>query len=148
MAVPGLASWGAMARARAAWPRRRGGGGLAVEGYLALRERVLESGPGALDDFYAAALRLAGQRADDWRDRWQAGALATAELTGDHLDEISAGVAGAPGRGRPVADRAPRGRAELRDVRPAHHLPGRAGRARRLSLASIRARSLLTVVVT
>jgi mannose-6-phosphate isomerase-like protein (cupin superfamily) len=72
--------------------RRRAG--LAVEGYLALRERVLESGPGALDDFYAAALRLAGQRADDWRDRWQAGALATAELTGDHLDEIGAGVAG------------------------------------------------------
>ena len=76
----------------AAAARRRAG--LAVEGYLALRERVLESGPGALDDFYAASLRLAGQRADDWRDRWQAGALATAELTGDHLDEISAGVAG------------------------------------------------------
>lgn len=67
---------------------------LAVEGYLALRERVLESGPGALDDFYAAALRLAGPRTDDWRDRWQAGALATAELTGEHLDEIGAGVAG------------------------------------------------------
>jgi Cupin domain len=76
----------------AAAARRRAG--LAVEGYLALRERVLESGPGALHDFYAAALRLAGQRADDWRDRWQAGALATAELTGDHLDEIGAGVAG------------------------------------------------------
>ena len=76
----------------AAAARRRAG--LAVEGYLALRERVLESGPGALDDFYAAALRLAGQRADDWRDRWRAGALATAELTGDHLDEIGAGVAG------------------------------------------------------
>jgi len=76
----------------AAAARRRAG--LAVEGYLALRERVLESGPGALADFYAAALRLAGQRADDWRDRWQAGALATAELTGDHLDEIGAGVAG------------------------------------------------------
>ncbi|MFZ0078160.1 MAG: cupin domain-containing protein [Trebonia sp.] len=76
----------------AAAARRRAG--LAVEGYLTLRERVLESGPGALDDFYAAALRLAGQRADDWRDRWQAGALATAELTGDHLDEIGAGVAG------------------------------------------------------
>jgi hypothetical protein len=76
----------------AAAARRRAS--IAVEGYLALRERVLESGPGALDDFYAAALRLAGQRADDWRDRWQAGALATAELTGDHLDEISAGVAG------------------------------------------------------
>jgi mannose-6-phosphate isomerase-like protein (cupin superfamily) len=76
----------------AAAARRRAG--LAVEGYLALRERVLESGPGALDDFYAAALRLAGQRADDWRGRWRAGALATAELTGDHLDEIGAGVAG------------------------------------------------------
>jgi mannose-6-phosphate isomerase-like protein (cupin superfamily) len=76
----------------AAAARRRAS--LAVEGYLALRERVLESGPGALGDFYAAALRLAGQRADDWRDRWRAGALATAELTGGHLDEIGAGVAG------------------------------------------------------
>jgi len=79
-------------KAVAAAARKRAG--LAVEGYLALRERVLESGPGALDDFYAAALRLTGQRADDWRDRWRAGALATAELTGDHLDEIGAGVAG------------------------------------------------------
>jgi mannose-6-phosphate isomerase-like protein (cupin superfamily) len=76
----------------AAAARRRAS--LAVEGYLALRERVLESGPDALDDFYAAALRLAGQRADDWRDRWRAGALATAELTGEHLNEIGAGVAG------------------------------------------------------
>jgi len=76
----------------AAAARRRAS--LAIEGYLELRSRVLESGPGALGDFYAAALRLAGRRADDWRDRWQAGALATAELTGDHLDEIGAGVAG------------------------------------------------------
>jgi mannose-6-phosphate isomerase-like protein (cupin superfamily) len=72
--------------------RRRAG--LAVEGYLALRERVAASGPGALDDFYAAALRLTGHRAGDWRDRWRAGALATAELTGEHLDEISASVPG------------------------------------------------------
>jgi hypothetical protein len=78
--------------AAAAAARRRAS--LAVEGYLALRERVLDAGPGALDDFYAAALRLAGQRAGDWRDRWRAGALATAELTGDHLDEIGAGIAG------------------------------------------------------
>ena len=67
---------------------------LAVEGYLALRARVAESWPGALDDFYAAALRLTGRYTDDWRDRWRAGALATAELTGGHLDEIGAGVAG------------------------------------------------------
>jgi mannose-6-phosphate isomerase-like protein (cupin superfamily) len=76
----------------AAAARRRAS--LAVEGYLALREQVLESGPDALDDFYAAALRLAGQRTDDWRDRWRVGALATAELTGEHLNEIGAGVAG------------------------------------------------------
>jgi mannose-6-phosphate isomerase-like protein (cupin superfamily) len=76
----------------AAAARRRAG--LAIEGYVALRERVLESGPGALGDFYAAALRLTGHLAGDWRDRWRAGALATAELTGDHLDEISASVPG------------------------------------------------------
>ena len=130
----------------AAAARRRAG--LAVEGYLALRERVLESSPGALDDFYAAALRLAGQRADDWRDRWQAGALATAELTGDHLDEISAGVAGhldAAGLWRierPAEERS------YGMCGQAHHLPGSAGRARRLSLALIRTRSLLAVVAT
>jgi mannose-6-phosphate isomerase-like protein (cupin superfamily) len=78
--------------ALAAAARRRAS--LAIEGYLALRDRVAASGPGALDDFYAAALRLTGHRAGDWRDRWRAGALATAELTGEHLDEISASVPG------------------------------------------------------
>ena len=67
---------------------------LAVEGYLGLRSRVAAEGPGALGDFYAAALRLAGGHAAGWRDRWRAGALATAELTGEHLDEISAAVPG------------------------------------------------------
>lgn len=76
----------------AAAARRRAS--LAVEGYLALRERVAERGPAGLDDFYAAALRLAGDHAAGWRDRWRAGALAAAELTGAHLDEIGAGVAG------------------------------------------------------
>jgi mannose-6-phosphate isomerase-like protein (cupin superfamily) len=78
--------------ALAAAARRRAS--LAIEGYLTLRERAALSGPGALDDFYAAALRLTGHRAGDWRDRWRAGALATAELTGEHLDEISASVPG------------------------------------------------------
>jgi len=67
---------------------------LAIEGYLVLREQVADKGPAALDDFYAVALRLAGGHADDWRERWRAGALATAELTGVHLDEIGAGMAG------------------------------------------------------
>jgi mannose-6-phosphate isomerase-like protein (cupin superfamily) len=82
----------ALAASTAERARRRAS--LAVEGYLALRERVAESGPGALDDFYAAALRLKGHLAGDWRDRWRAGALTTAELTGEHLDEISASVPG------------------------------------------------------
>ncbi|HLH82121.1 MAG TPA: cupin domain-containing protein [Trebonia sp.] len=76
----------------AAAARRRAA--LAVEGYLALREQVAEKGPGALDGFYAAALRLAGGRAAGWRDLWRAGALAAAELTGEHLDAIGAGVPG------------------------------------------------------
>jgi len=82
----------ALAASTAELARRRAS--LAIEGYLALRERVTASGPGALDDFYAAALRLTGHLAGTWRDRWRAGALATAELTGEHLDEISAGVPG------------------------------------------------------
>jgi hypothetical protein len=65
-----------------------------VEGYLALRDQVAARGPAALDDFYAAALRLTAGRAADWRDRWHAGALAAAELTGGHLAEIGARVAG------------------------------------------------------
>ena len=67
---------------------------LAVEGYLKLRDEVADRGPAALDDFFAAALRLAAPQVPDWRDRWQAGALATAELTGTHLDEVAEGVPG------------------------------------------------------
>ncbi|HXT89868.1 MAG TPA: cupin domain-containing protein [Trebonia sp.] len=76
----------------AAAARRRAS--LAVEGYLALRERVAADGPAALDDFYAAALRLTSGQADDWQERWRAGAMATAALTGDHLAEIGAQVVG------------------------------------------------------
>jgi mannose-6-phosphate isomerase-like protein (cupin superfamily) len=76
----------------AAAARRRAS--LAIEGYLALRERVLESGPGALGDFYAAALRLTTGRAANWKDLWRAGPLATAALTGDHLAEIGGQVVG------------------------------------------------------
>lgn len=78
--------------ALAAAARRRAS--LAVEGYLALRDQVTDRGPAALGDFYAAALRLTGDLAADWRDRWRAGALATAELTGEHLTEIGAQVTG------------------------------------------------------
>jgi mannose-6-phosphate isomerase-like protein (cupin superfamily) len=78
--------------ALAAAARRRAS--LAVEGYLALRDQVADRGPAALGDFYAAALRLTGDLAAGWRDRWRAGALATAELTGEHLTEIGAQATG------------------------------------------------------
>jgi mannose-6-phosphate isomerase-like protein (cupin superfamily) len=78
--------------ALAAAARRRAA--LAIEGYLDLRAAVAENGPGALEEFYAAALALRGGDADGWRDRWRAGALATAELTGTHLDEIGSRVPG------------------------------------------------------
>jgi mannose-6-phosphate isomerase-like protein (cupin superfamily) len=66
----------------------------AVAGYLQLRAQVAERGPGALEGFYAQALRLVAARAPDWRERWQAGARGTAELTGEHLDNIAAEVTG------------------------------------------------------
>ena len=64
---------------------------LAIEGYLALRDQVATDGPGALDDFFAAAVRLVAGRVPQWRERWRAGALAAATLTGTHLDSIAAG---------------------------------------------------------
>lgn len=72
---------------------------LAVEGYLELRAAVAEKGPEALEGFYAMALALKSELEPDWRDRWRAGALASAELTGTHLDEIGARVPGHLARG-------------------------------------------------
>jgi mannose-6-phosphate isomerase-like protein (cupin superfamily) len=92
-ALPGGDGDGAAAdEAIAAAARRRAR--LAVEGYLALRDQVAAGGPAALGDFYAAALRLTGNRAADWRGRWRAGALSVAELTGEHLAEIGAQAVG------------------------------------------------------
>jgi Cupin domain len=66
---------------------------LAIEGFLVLRDQVAEEGPAALDPFYAAALKLITGHAADWQERWRAGPMATAELTGVHLDGIAAGAA-------------------------------------------------------
>jgi mannose-6-phosphate isomerase-like protein (cupin superfamily) len=62
---------------------------LSIEGYLALRDQ----GPAALEGFFAAAVRLAAARVPQWRERWQAGALGAAVLTGRHLDQIAGGDA-------------------------------------------------------
>jgi mannose-6-phosphate isomerase-like protein (cupin superfamily) len=66
---------------------------LAIDGYLALREQVAEEGPAALDGFFAAAVRLVSGRVPQWRERWQAGPLGTAALTGSQLDKIADGDA-------------------------------------------------------
>lgn len=63
---------------------------LALEGYLALRDRVAAQGPDALADFYAAAVRLVSGRVPGWRDLWQVGAHRAAEVTGRQLDLIAA----------------------------------------------------------
>jgi mannose-6-phosphate isomerase-like protein (cupin superfamily) len=63
---------------------------LAIEGFLALRD----AGPEALAGFFAAAVRLVAGRVPQWRERWQAGALATAAATGGQLDQLADGDAG------------------------------------------------------
>ena len=84
---------------------------LAIVGYLAMRE----AGPAALEAFFAAAVRLVGGRVPEWRERWQAGALGAAALTGRHLDRIAAGDAAHLGAG------------VLRQSRPGGHGPRRYG---------------------
>lgn len=64
---------------------------LAIEGY-----RALFRADGAVDDgrlarLHARAVALVTHRAPDWRDRWEAGALAVARETGDRLDALEAG---------------------------------------------------------
>jgi mannose-6-phosphate isomerase-like protein (cupin superfamily) len=63
---------------------------LAIEGYLALRD----AGPQAVAGFFAAAVRLVAGQVPQWRERWQAGALEAAALTGRRLDQIADGHAG------------------------------------------------------
>ncbi len=63
---------------------------LALTGFLELRQ----SGGAALDEFYAAALALKRDLLDDWEKRWRSGALASAELTGEHLDRLRDGDLG------------------------------------------------------
>jgi mannose-6-phosphate isomerase-like protein (cupin superfamily) len=87
--VPGQAPAGESPADRA---RRRAS--LAVAGYLELRAQVADRGAAALEGFYAQALRLVTGRAPDWRERWHAGALGVAGLTGQHLDNIAAEVTG------------------------------------------------------
>ncbi|KND36050.1 cupin domain-containing protein [Streptomyces acidiscabies] len=61
---------------------------LALEGY-----RVLRESPDALAAFHKSAAALVRPRLGEWRERWERGALAAAQATGDQLDRLGRGDA-------------------------------------------------------
>ena len=77
------------ARTPSAMARRN----LALEGFAVLRESFEANGASALDDFYAAAVRIVQPRLADWRKRWEQGARRLADETGAALDALDAGTA-------------------------------------------------------
>ena len=66
---------------------------LALQGFAVLRESFETQGPSALDDFYAAAIRIVQPQLADWRQRWEQGARRLADETGAALDALEAGTA-------------------------------------------------------
>ncbi|WP_020574291.1 cupin domain-containing protein [Actinopolymorpha alba] len=64
---------------------------LAIEGFRALRRRVLAEGAAGLADFYFAALALIGPRLSDWEKHWRDGPLAAVEETGRQLAALRDG---------------------------------------------------------
>jgi len=66
---------------------------LAVRGYLPLRDAVRNGDLEPLRQFRRAAVALASPKIGDWIPRWQAGALAAAEATGEHLRALADGDA-------------------------------------------------------
>ncbi|TAP42908.1 cupin domain-containing protein [Arthrobacter sp. S39] len=61
---------------------------LALEGYFALKEAVLDSGPGALAGFHAAAARLVSSRSPDWQEMLAEGAERQAAATRQQLQSL------------------------------------------------------------
>lgn len=61
---------------------------LALEGYFALKQAVLVSGPAALADFHAAAARLVSDRTSAWADVLAEGAARQAEVTRQQLASL------------------------------------------------------------
>ncbi|MFD9904497.1 cupin domain-containing protein [Streptomyces sp. NPDC059063] len=66
---------------------------LAVEGFMALRAAADAGDPGPLAAFHRAAAALVRPLADQWRERWRAGAAAAAAATGAQLDLLADGDA-------------------------------------------------------
>ncbi len=66
---------------------------LAVEGYLPIRDALADGDSGPLREFHRSAAALVAPKIDEWIPRWRAGALAAAELTGEHLKALADGDA-------------------------------------------------------
>lgn len=66
---------------------------LAIEGYLPIRDALAAGDPGPLREFHRAAAALVAPKVAAWVPRWRAGALAAAELTGEHLEALANGDA-------------------------------------------------------
>ncbi len=66
---------------------------LAIEGFQTLRAAVQRDGGRALIPFYDAAATLKRPLLDQWRTRWEDGALRAAQATGVQLDALSRGDA-------------------------------------------------------
>lgn len=64
---------------------------LAIEGFIELRKRIEDGDGDALAEFYRAAVRLKSELFGDWEARWRAGALATAQATGEQLERLRDG---------------------------------------------------------
>lgn len=64
---------------------------LAIEGFVRLREAVERDGPAALEDFYAAAERLAAPRLAEWEATLRDGPSAVARLAEERLAALRAG---------------------------------------------------------
>jgi hypothetical protein len=62
---------------------------LAVEGYLALRERVEKEGAEAMQPLWDRAAQIVADRTDTWRGLWADGPKAQADATGAHLDALA-----------------------------------------------------------
>ena len=86
-ALPAVAD---QARIAEAARRRRD---LAVEGYLALRERVGAEGPAALDEVHRAAAAIVAPKAAGWEALWRTRALAQVEAAGRQIAELAEGRA-------------------------------------------------------
>ncbi|MBL0888256.1 cupin domain-containing protein [Myceligenerans indicum] len=109
---------------------------LALEGYVALRDAVSSNGPEALEPLYAAAARLVGDRARQWRRLWTTTVARAASDTDRALDALAGTGLDAPRpedgeqAGTGAVGHLMRGAVAVADARPGPRRYGMCGRLR------------------